>query len=105
MNAKSLLLIAVLLAFGALTAKALLDHGYIGIFAFHFTASAGLQVIVDLVIVCMLAIAWMVGDARRSGRIVWPYVLLTLTGGSFGPLAYLLMGELSRRETKTAAYA
>lgn len=104
MNAKSLLLVAVLLAFGALTAVALKDHGYLGLIAFHFTATAGMQVIVDLVIVCSLAMIWMVGDARRKGRTVWPYLLLTLVLGSFGPLVYLLVGELARREAK-AVYA
>ena len=84
-------LIAVLLAFSTLSAKALLDHGYLGIFAFHFTATAGMQVLTDLVIVCTLAIFWMVADARRSGRNPWPYVVLTLTAGSFGPLFYLLL--------------
>lgn len=102
MNGKSLLLIAVLLAFGALSARALLDHGYIGIFSFHFTSTAGMQVITDLVIVCALAMIWIVVDARRSGRMALPYLLLTLTAGSFGPLLYLLIGELGRRAEKTA---
>lgn len=84
-------LIVVLLAFGALSTKALIDHGYLGIFAFHFTATAGMQVLTDLVIVCTLAILWMVADARRNGRNPWPYVVLTLTAGSFGPLLYLLL--------------
>lgn len=102
MNAKSILLIVVLLAFGALSTLALVEHGYWGIFEFHFPASAGWQVLTDLVIVCTLAMIWMVIDARRTGRIVWPYLLLTLTGGSFGPLLYLLIGELGRRESRTA---
>lgn len=96
-------LVIVLLAFGALTVRALLDHGYIGIFTFHFTASAGLQVLTDLVIVCTLAIFWMVGDARRNGRNPWPYVALTLTLGSFGPLLYLLLAPQSKSEARALA--
>ena len=89
-------LILVLLAFGALTAKALMDFGYIGIFTTHFTSSAGMQVLIDLVIVCTLAIFWIVGDARRNGRNPWPYVVLTVTAGSFGPLLYLLLAPDSK---------
>ena len=100
MNAKSWMLSLLLLAFGGVTAVALKDHGYVGIFAFHFTSSAGIQVILDLVIVCVLAILWMVEDARRSGRTAWPYVLITLALGSFGPLLYLLVGQFDVRGTK-----
>jgi hypothetical protein len=101
MNAKTFLLVAVLLAFGALSTLALMEHGYWGILAFHFPSSAGWQVLTDLVIVCTLAMIWMVVDARRHGRVVWPFLLLTITLGSFGPLLYLLVGELRQRAQKT----
>lgn len=102
MNIKVLSLLAVLLGFGALSALALFEHGYLGIFQFHFPASAGWQVLADLVIVCALAMIWMINDARRSARTVWPFLLLTVTGGAFGPLLYLLVGELTQRHAKTA---
>ena len=75
------ILIAVLAAFGALTGKALLDHGYLGIFEYHFPSTAGWQVIADLVIVCALAILWMVRDAKTQGRNPWPFVVITIAAG------------------------
>ncbi len=91
------LLALITIGFSVLTTVALHEHGYLGIFTFHFQSSAGWQVLTDLIIVCTLAMVWMVNDARRSGRTVWPYLLLTLGGGAFGPLLYLLVGFLSRR--------
>lgn len=96
MNRALLALLAVLIAFGALTAVALIEHGLVGIFRLHLTSSAGLQVFVDLVIVCVLAMVWMIHDARRNGRTVWPFLVLTVSAGAFGPLFYLLVGQWRR---------
>lgn len=101
MNTKSLLLVLVILAFGALSTLALAEHGYWGIIAYLLPSSAGWQVAADLVIVCTLAMIWMLIDARRSGRTVWPFILITLVFGSFGPLLYLLIGELRARQPRT----
>ena len=84
------LLITTLAGFSALTALALWNHGYWGIFAPHFESFAGAQVLVDLVIALTLVLVWLVRDARASGRNPWPWVVLTLTAGSFGPLIYLM---------------
>ena len=86
-------LVAVVIAFGALTAMALLDVGFFGILEPHFQSWGGAQVFVDLVIVCLLACIWMVNDAPSRGLNAWPFVLITLVAGSFGPLAYLLFRE------------
>lgn len=85
------LLVTVIVAFGILTAAALLRHGYWGIFAPHFQSLAGLQVFTDLVIALVLVMVWMWRDARRRGRNPWPWIAATLLLGSFGPLAYLLV--------------
>jgi hypothetical protein len=94
MSARLIALIAVILAFGALSALALMEAGYLGIFAQHFENYAGMQVLSDLVIVCVLAIIWMVRDAKTSGVTPWPFVVLTLAAGAFGPLFYLVAREV-----------
>ncbi|MGH8541771.1 MAG: DUF2834 domain-containing protein [Stenotrophobium sp.] len=94
------LLILVILAFGALSTLALEQHGYWGIIAYHLPSSAGWQVGADLVIACTLACIWMIGDARKSGRNVWPYLLITLVMGSFGPLFYLLIGSFRKSASR-----
>jgi hypothetical protein len=98
---KILLLVLVIAAFGALSATALADVGYLGILLPHFQSSGGLQVLVDLVIALTLVMIWMVADARRTHRNPWPWVVLTLVAGSFGPLGYLLAGAL--REHRAGA--
>lgn len=102
----ALVLLAFLtLDFAVLTGYALMEHGYIGLFEYQFGSLAGWQVLVDLVIVCLLAMIWMIADARRTGRTVWPYLLLTLCGGSFGPLLYLIVGLLTSRPATRPALA
>lgn len=80
----------ILLPFLAYTGYAVYEVGYFGIFASH-AHIAGVQVLADLVIACLLAMVWMWRDAAAKGRTVWPYLLLTLTVGSIGPLLYLLL--------------
>ncbi|MEP7343382.1 MAG: DUF2834 domain-containing protein [Acidobacteriota bacterium] len=84
------LLTVTLILFGALTAAALWQHGYWGIFAPHFQSFGGGQVLTDLVIALTLVMVWMWRDAKATGRSVWPWIVLTLAAGSFGPLVYLL---------------
>jgi len=94
MSSRFLVLVCVILAFGVLTALALSDVGYLGLIEMHLESWGGAQVLVDLVIVSLLACIWMVRDARERGLAVWPFVLITVLAGSFGPLAYLAVREL-----------
>jgi hypothetical protein len=94
MSARLILLAAVIAAFAAITIEALLEVGYFGLVEQQLRSWAGIQVLLDLVIVCVLACIWMANDARRRGLSSWPFILLTLVAGSFGPLAYLVVREL-----------
>jgi uncharacterized membrane protein YqjE len=94
----ALLLVTIL--FGALTAVALAQVGILEIFRPHFQAWGPAQVFADLVILAVLSCFWMVGDGRRSGIRAWPFVVLTLLAGSFGPLLYLVARELRGRDAR-----
>lgn len=84
------LLILVFIAFAALSAVAVWQHGIVGIFAWQLQNTAGMQVLADLVIALGLFCVWMWRDATAHGRRPLPWVVLTLLVGSFGPLLYLL---------------
>ncbi len=81
--------IILLVPFTLLSVYAVLEVGYIGIFDYHRHSPAGWQVFSDLVIACLLLLVWIMPDARQKGRNPWPFVLVTLFLGSFGPLLYL----------------
>ncbi len=97
---KKILSICLLIPFGLLTAYAIYDVGYIGIFDYHRHSSAGWQVFADLVIACVLILTWLIPEAKRNGRNPWPFVAITLFAGSIGPLLYLASG----RATKSASH-
>ena len=94
MSVRFLLLLAITVAFGLLSAIALADVGYLGIIEPHFQTWGAAQVFVDLVILAILGCVWMVVDSRSSGIPAWPFVAITLVGGSFGVLFYLLWREV-----------
>ena len=85
------LALLLLVPFSAVSAYALMQAGYAGIWLYQFQSAAGWQVIADLVVACVLILVWLVPDARRKGVAVWPFLILTVTLGSFGPLFYLVL--------------
>lgn len=91
LNWKKLLLALVLLDFAALSAYAMFQGGYLGIWQAGLADWGAMQILADLAIACGLILVWLVADARRRGTNPWPYVALTLVGGSLGPLLYLLL--------------
>ena len=85
-----------LIAFSVLTAVALWNHGYWGIFEPNFKSFGAAQVFVDLVIALSLIMVWMWRDAKATGRNPWPWILLTLIAGSISPLVYLLSHKIAK---------
>lgn len=80
------------------TIMALWQYGVGGVFASIVQSSASVQIYLDLFVLCVLAIVWMRRDSRETGRRFWPWAILTLAAGSFGPLLYLLFGAV--RDTR-----
>ena len=95
MSTNLILLVLVTVAFGVFSGIVLLNVGYMGILGPAFQAWGPAQVFFDLVIVAVLGCIWMVNDARSRGRNAWPFVALTLVGGCFGILFYLIARELA----------
>jgi dipeptide/tripeptide permease len=87
----------VFVAFSVLSAVAMWKVGYLGIWMSFNDSWGSTQVFVDLVIACSLIMAWIWRDAREKGRSPWPYLVITLAAGSFGPLLYLLLAPATKR--------
>ncbi len=83
-------LVLILIPFGALTTAALWQVGYFGLLPPHFVNYGTWQVLVDLVIAVSLGMYWIWLDAKKIKRNPWPWLLLSLVAGPFGPLLYLL---------------
>jgi hypothetical protein len=93
MNLKQIVLGIELAGFSALTAYAIWQHGYFGVFEVALSSWATSLLLVDLVIALGLALVWMMSDSRERGLAFLPYALLTLLFGSVGPLLYLIRRE------------
>jgi hypothetical protein len=103
MSARLIALVIVTILFGILTALALMDVGYLGVLRPHFQSWGGAQVFADLAIVCVLSCLWMGADARQTGMNPWPFIVVTIFMGSFGPLLYLAARELRATKTRPAS--
>ena len=90
MDWKRIALLFVLADFSGLTAYAVAQHGLVGVFELMFANTATITLAVDAAIALSLVAAWMWADARRRGVTALPYLLLTMTLGSVGPLLYLV---------------
>jgi hypothetical protein len=92
-NAMRTILFIVLAAFGAFSLYAMWQVGYLGIWQAGMASVGAWQVLLDLVVMSFITLGFIWRDAKRTGRTVWPFALLTIAAGSFGPLLYLLLSR------------
>ena len=107
MNGKQIALSVVLADFLALTAYAVYAYGFAGVLEMMTANAVSVTLLVDLTISLTLVLFWLWQDARDRGWSPIPYVILTLTMGSVGPLLYLIRRARAEREpvAKLAAFA
>jgi hypothetical protein len=94
----------VFVAFASLNLYVVEQYGYLGFWRLVTANAATIAAMVDLTIALSLVTVWMWRDARARGIVLVPYLLLTATLGSIGPLLYLLLrgGMPSGAETGRA---
>lgn len=80
----------ITLVFGGFSFWVMAKIGYFGIWQGGFANLGSTQITFDLLVACTLLMGVIVRECRSEGHPWWPWVLLTLTAGSLGPLAYLL---------------
>lgn len=107
MGKKELVLWCVMADFVALTGYAMFTEGYFAFMdaglAFATSSVWGAQIVADFLVALSVALGWCIADARKRDLAYWPFVALTLTLGSIGPLAYLIHRERAAASTPTAA--
>jgi len=90
MNAAQIGVEVILIAFSIFSGYVVYQYGYIGLFEQGLANAATIQIFLDLTIALSLVLLWIWQDARKQGLSPFPYVVLTLTLGSIGPLLYLI---------------
>ncbi len=97
MGRKELVLWLIMADFVALTGYAVFSEGYFAFMeaglAFATNSVWGAQIVADFLLALSVALGWCVADARRRDLAYWPFVALTLTLGSIGPLSYFAWRE------------
>lgn len=92
----------VLADFAALNVYVLSQYGFVGFWQLATANAATILALVDLAIALGLVTVWMVRDARQRGVALAPYLVLTATLGSIGPLLYLFRRSEAPQNTTTA---
>lgn len=95
----------VLITFSLLCAWAVAQQGYLAVWTVPLEQPVTTAVGVDLMIVLVFSCLWMIRNAARTQRKVWPYIVLTATCGSVGLLLYLALAKEPQTDSSTACRA
>jgi hypothetical protein len=87
-----------LLAFSPFTAYVLMQTGYVSLFEEGLASWGARQITVDL-IAAVIAMGFIIKDARLNKLHYWPFFVVTWVLGSVGFLAYLVYRSITIRQT------
>lgn len=79
-----------LTALTIITFLAVRDFGYMGIFSFGLYNFATMQIFLDLIITLILLLFVIWQDTRERKVSFWPWLIISLGFGTYGPLLYML---------------
>ena len=96
MRLKLIALYLIFFDFLAYTLYVVATEGYFGFIPAAVTSPWHTQIFLDLLVACVIIGSWMVVDARRRGKTVWPYIVAIPFTGSLSPLVYLIVREHQR---------
>lgn len=84
------LVMVLLVALTIVTFLAVRDFGYVGIVQYGLFNFATMQIFLDLVITLVLFLFIIHQDTKERNTSFWPWLVITLIFGTYGPLLYLL---------------
>lgn len=93
MRLKLIALYLIFFDFLAYTLYVVATEGYFGFVPAIVTSPWHTQIFLDLLVACVIIGSWMVVDARRRGKTVWPFIVAIPFTGSLSPLVYLIVRE------------
>ena len=96
MTPRAIALSALLAIFCLFSTWAIVEVGFLGIFAPAFRDPGAAQVFADLCVSLLLLTSLLVPDARKLGLNIWPWIIATPFLGSIAPLGYLIYREFKK---------
>lgn len=91
---KQKLAMAVFFVFLVWSGYLSIGYNYFDFIKAALSNGPSLQVATDLGIALSMILIVIYQDAKRSDRRFWPYMIITLFLGSFGPLLYLILSPI-----------